>query len=1076
MGEGAQGGRAKEGKLSKKYKSALLLVAIFLLTLPLLATANSTTLQSVADYLEESFTPNPAAPALQSASGVLDYTIAMGGGHALVLDSENRLWVWGNNWHGQLGLGNWLDQNTPQLIAPPAGAAYWTSVYAGTWHTLAFDDLGRLWSWGENRWGQLGIGSWDDQNTPQLVNPPAGATSWASAHVGCWHNLVFDDLGRLWVWGRNFRGELGIGLAFDQEQNTPQLLNPPAGASSWDRVLLGESEYADSSYAYDDLGRLWVWGRNERGQLGIGNIGTFRNTPVLLEPPAPATAWGDMWVGQSATFAYDDLGRLWAWGRNGSGELGIGTTNWSQITPALVTVAPDLGAHWVSFHSAFQHTTAFDSLGRMWVWGASHMGQIGLGTDDWIPAPQILPPPAGATAWHSAYKSDQLVFAVDDAGRIWAWGDDWSGQLAKGVYEGGQGNGDTITDGTNNWLPWRLAASLIPRSGTDWTSPNNATIPNNLATAVSLSTDTITIRFDREMCTKPESLGTIVLNNGATVDVSQGVWSNGTTPQQPDDTTRTLPNAVFTAPLSLLAPNTLHTATVSQFVDVFGEAVFGSRPASEMHPYTWTFTTETALAVSGVTPAGHQVSVDEENLVITFDRAVNTSVIGTVVFEGMVLTFGFGDWSNGNTVLTIPLPGLEPATSYTVEIEGFAPLVGAAMQQAYVHRFVTEPEGFDLAIRKDLLMPEGTAVPNTDFTFDISAYSYNGDTTAPEMADVPNLNLNPIAFGSSDTGTVDGDTITITHLSDFLLGSDLPFPFAGLYVYRISERDDTFTNTDTETMLFDPTVYQITFQVENLPEPAPANSLFVRAIFLQRVINGVPGEKIDITDSLTDALLFTNVFVRNHDNEDPLDPAVLGGLRISKEVEGAMANQTRFFDFDLSVQVPSLLTTLTGYRAYVVETIAGVPTVVTTSDNGYISGTSDNGAYLFFSSNTTQTVSLRHGQALVFAGTHVGARYSVTEQATANYTPSVAVLTGGLPVTVAPADTPNTALTVPVQILGEATNSAAFTNTHSALIEAGLDVGNFGMALLLAAVAALVVMTSAIRCGRRDIRLKALTH
>ncbi|MCL2680712.1 MAG: hypothetical protein FWF11_04475, partial [Coriobacteriia bacterium] len=166
----------------------------------------------------------------------------------------------------------------------------------------------------------------------------------------------------------------------------------------------------------------------------------------------------------------------------------------------------------------------------------------------------------------------------------------------------------------------------------------------------------------------------------------------------------------------------------------------------------------------------------------------------------------------------------------------------------------------------------------------------------------------------------------------------------------------------------------------------------------------------------------------------------------------------------------------TSYRAYVVENIAGVPTVVTAPNNGTIFGISSSGDYLLFSSGATQTVSLRHGQTLVFAGTHVGARYSVTEHATPNYTPSVAVVTNGLPVVVAPADAENTALTVPTQILGEAANTAAFTNTHTAVIEAGLDIGNFGSALLLMAVAGLIMMVTATRRGKRDVQLQVLTH
>ncbi|MCL2680409.1 MAG: hypothetical protein FWF11_02900, partial [Coriobacteriia bacterium] len=473
------------------------------------------------------------------------------------------------------------------------------------------------------------------------------------------------------------------------------------------------------------------------------------------------------------------------------------------------------------------------------------------------------------------------------------------------------------------------------------------------------------------------------------------------------------------------------------------------------------------------------------NLYVVFDqlihqtnpeRQITLSWTEADALQTHILDLSDTQWCPDDSILTVALPTLKHATAYTITIDGFMSVAGLFMEEPFTQRFVTEPADLDIAITKNLLMPEGTVVPDTDFIFDIVPYSYNGETSTAELAFMPNLSVPALAFSSSDVGTLDGDVVTITHITDFLLGYNLPFDSAGIYVYRISERNNTFTNTDTETMVFDDTIYQVTFQIENLPEPAPPNLRFVRAIFLQLVVDGVAGDKIDITDNLTDALVFNNIFIQNHDNEDPLDPSVAGGLRISKQVEGALANQTRFFDFDLSIWVPSLLSTPTAYRAYVLENIAGVPTVVTAAHNGSIAGTSANGDYLLFSHATTQTVSLRHGQSLVFAGTHVGTRYTVTEHAAATYTPSVAVLTNGLPVVVAPVDTANTALTVPMQILGEAANRADFTNELSIPIETGLDIGKFGLALLLMAVLSLIVIASATRRGRRDVQLQVLTH
>jgi hypothetical protein len=136
-------------------------------------------------------------------------------------------------------------------------------------------------------------------------------------------------------------------------------------------------------------------------------------------------------------------------------------------------------------------------------------------------------------------------------------------------------------------LPWRVAASLAPTSAKEWTNAHDATIPNNEATDISLETDTLTIRFDREMRTDVASLGTITLNNGARVDLAKAVWSSGTHPGIFPAGTQ-IPNSVLTVPLTLVRPGALHTATVSGFID----AQFGVRGTNEMYPHTWTFTTD----------------------------------------------------------------------------------------------------------------------------------------------------------------------------------------------------------------------------------------------------------------------------------------------------------------------------------------------------------------------------------------------------------------------------------------------------------------------------------------------------
>ena len=74
------------------------------------------------------------------------------------MDSNDWVWIWGNNWHRQLGDGNsgvGIHNATPrQVFFNDADI-----VAAGEWHTVALDKEGYLWSWGSNERGQLGDGS-----------------------------------------------------------------------------------------------------------------------------------------------------------------------------------------------------------------------------------------------------------------------------------------------------------------------------------------------------------------------------------------------------------------------------------------------------------------------------------------------------------------------------------------------------------------------------------------------------------------------------------------------------------------------------------------------------------------------------------------------------------------------------------------------------------------------------------------------------------------------------------------------------------------------------------------------------
>ncbi len=246
--------------------------------------------------------------------------ISAGESHSLAIGNDGNLYSWGLNSDGELGLGDTTSRSTPTLVPFPNGVSGWKVIAAGSYFSLAIGNDGNLYGWGQNNRTQLGIGNDYFQLSPFRVPLPNGVTSWNTIAAGGYHTLAIGSDGNLYSWGNNTYGQLGLGNG--NIMWTPNLVPLPNGVSGWSAIAAGGYH----SLAISADGALYSWGLNVSGQLGLGELDITDNqdSPHNVWFPNGVTTWKSVSAGSYHSLAVGNDGNLYAWGSGGQGQLGLG--------------------------------------------------------------------------------------------------------------------------------------------------------------------------------------------------------------------------------------------------------------------------------------------------------------------------------------------------------------------------------------------------------------------------------------------------------------------------------------------------------------------------------------------------------------------------------------------------------------------------------------------------------------------------------------------------------------------------------------------------------------------------------
>lgn len=214
-------------------------------------------------------------------SGLSSATLVSTGAVFTCALESGAVWCWGDGGQGQLGDGYsaWNHNvSTPAEILEPGP---FIQMDAGSAHACAVDSNKKVWCWGNNAQEQLGMTTADTNSaTPLLVD--GGNFTADTVSAGGKHTCALNFLEEVHCWGRNLDGECGTGEVAPISEPT----SPPSRVVVLPPLVEGVQVSAGTNFSclLTERQRILCWGKNNQGQLGDGT-GTNSATPVPVIDP-----------------------------------------------------------------------------------------------------------------------------------------------------------------------------------------------------------------------------------------------------------------------------------------------------------------------------------------------------------------------------------------------------------------------------------------------------------------------------------------------------------------------------------------------------------------------------------------------------------------------------------------------------------------------------------------------------------------------------------------------------------------------------------------------------------------------
>ncbi|KAL9248158.1 hypothetical protein vseg_021513 [Gypsophila vaccaria] len=344
--------------------------------------------------------------------------------------------LWGNGDYGRLGLGSVDSQWRPVACSAfrGGGGDSVRSVSCGGAHTLFLTESGCVFASGLNDFGQLGISDGLSYTMePTLV--PGIEKEIRHISAGYSHSCAITLDGELYMWGKNNNGQLGLG------KSAPKVVPSPSKVACLSGINIKMAALgSEHSIAVSDEGVTLSWGGGSSGRLGhdrqsslLGFLSSACEFTPRVIKKLDGVKVNMVAAGLLHSACVDENGNVFVFGESAVGKFSFGSENRSGLSMLSdLPVSEEIAC-------GGYHTCVVTGSRELYTWGSNENGCLGIGCTDMIQSPQRVEGPflrqsvsKVSCGWkHTAAISDGCVFT-------WGWGGSHGTFSVDGQSSGGQ--------------------------------------------------------------------------------------------------------------------------------------------------------------------------------------------------------------------------------------------------------------------------------------------------------------------------------------------------------------------------------------------------------------------------------------------------------------------------------------------------------------------------------------------------------------------------------------------------------------------------------------------------------------